>query len=660
MNKRFNLLIDTKRTGFNTVRGLKEGDNNSVLNITLVQNSIPFDLTGLTVRINYKRPDNKLFLQMVDVINPTEGEIKVNILTKVLETVGEVKADLSIFDKDNRKITSVTFNMFVDASIYRNDYIEPEDLDLIQSVYTEEEKRIRQEKAREKNEDIRKENEIAREIEENKRVKTEKIRQENENKRVESENIRADTESIRKSNETNRDEAEKIRQVNEKTRLENEKAREKNETKRIESENKRETQEVARQQGYTNMKNTIDSFDICEEYNPKKEYKKYNRVTFNGSSYESLKDSKGIDPTNTEHWICIAKKGKDGDGTGDMLKEVYDKNNNGIVDRAEVADSVEWSGIKNKPLTDKELENTKGTISAKSDTGEVTTPHDRQVNCSYRCKSAGSHTVISSSIASSANRNRSFIVNSSSCSTDFEASAIISSSKCITNGKSIIVASECVKDDGLQTIVGGYGYGEPSTKNKKWEISSYSGTIKATGAITGNSTFADFAEYFESTNGKAIPTGIIVTLDGDKIRPCRQGEEMLGVISETAGVLLNACGFHWQDRYLKNEFGGLVYEKKYDEETKQYIKVFKENLEHDMKEEYIAREDREEWNVVGLTGQVYVRIDETVVTGDFIKSDNLGRATKDDNPTYTRWRVMEVTTEYSDSKGYGVALVFIK
>ncbi|RXI57406.1 phage baseplate upper protein [Clostridium tetani] len=349
MEKKFDLLIDTKRTCFNAIRGLKEGDNNSVLNITLVQNSVPFDLTDLTVRINYKTPNNKLFLQMADVINPTEGEIKINVLTKVLNLAGEVKADLSVFDKDNRKITSVTFNMFVDASIYRNDYIEPEDLDLIQSVYTEEEKRIRQEKAREKNEDIRKEKEIARETEENKRVKTEKIRQENENKRVESENIRADTESIRKSNETNRDEAEKIRQVNEKTRLENEKSREKNETKRIESENKRETQEVARQQGYTNMKNNIDNFSVCEEYNPKKEYKKFNRVTFGGSSYECLKDCAGIEPSNAGYWICIAEKGKDGDGAGDMLKEVYDKNNNGIVDLAEKANSVEWENVKNKP-----------------------------------------------------------------------------------------------------------------------------------------------------------------------------------------------------------------------------------------------------------------------------------------------------------------------
>lgn len=163
MDKPFNLLIDTKRTGFNAVRGLKQGDNNSILNVTLVQNSVPFNLTGLTVRINYKRPDNKLFLQMVNIENATEGKIKINILTKVLENAGEVKADLSLFDKDNRKITSATFSMFVDSSVYRNDYIDKEDLDLIQSIWVEEDKRIKQENIREKNEESRVSNESIRE-----------------------------------------------------------------------------------------------------------------------------------------------------------------------------------------------------------------------------------------------------------------------------------------------------------------------------------------------------------------------------------------------------------------------------------------------------------------------------------------------------------------
>ncbi len=37
--------------------------------------------------------------------------------------------------------------------------------------------------------------------------------------------------------------------------------------------------------------------------------------------------------------------------TGDMLKSVYDTNNNGKVDSAEVADAVPWSGVSGKPAT---------------------------------------------------------------------------------------------------------------------------------------------------------------------------------------------------------------------------------------------------------------------------------------------------------------------
>lgn len=38
-------------------------------------------------------------------------------------------------------------------------------------------------------------------------------------------------------------------------------------------------------------------------------------------------------------------------GFGDMVKSVYDKNNNGKVDEAEKADSVPWSGVTGKPAT---------------------------------------------------------------------------------------------------------------------------------------------------------------------------------------------------------------------------------------------------------------------------------------------------------------------
>ncbi|HDI3055698.1 TPA: BppU family phage baseplate upper protein [Clostridium botulinum] len=328
MDKPFNLLIDTKRTGFNAVRGLKQGDNNSVLNVTLVQNSVPFNLTGLTVRINYKRPDNKLFLQMVNIENATEGKIKINILTKVLENAGEVKADLSLFDKDNRKITSATFSMFVDGSIYRNDYLEPEDLDLIQSIWVEEDKRIKQENARKLNEENRLSNESI-------RVENEENRKLEETKRVDSENIRVDNETGREKSEATRIENEKTRLENENQRKENEENRIAKESERMEAENKRIENETTRQQGYANIEDTINNFSVCEEYDSGKEYKKFNRVVYNGSCCECLKDCTNIYPVNKEYWILIAQKGKDGLGSGNMHTDTYDKNQNGIVDKAE-------------------------------------------------------------------------------------------------------------------------------------------------------------------------------------------------------------------------------------------------------------------------------------------------------------------------------------
>ncbi|BFN03922.1 peptidase G2 autoproteolytic cleavage domain-containing protein [Clostridium tetani] len=714
MNKQFDLLIDTKRTGFNTVRGLKEGDNNSVLNITLVQNSIPFDLTDLTVRINYKRPDNKIFLQMADITNAMEGKIKVNILTKVLEKVGEARADLSIFDKDNRKITSVTFSMFIDASIYRNDYIEPEDLDLIQDIYSKEKERqaseserIKEESRRIKQEINRQELEKRRENEEKERQASEKIRIENENKRIKSEENRKEFEGVRRLNEELR-----IKQESERNKEDSQRTY--REQDRIRAENIRIKNEAEREKTHEEVKEVVTNIGKIEPYNNDKAYKKLNRVTYNGSSYEALKDvPEDVMPTNEEYWICIAEKGKDGKGSGNMNTNTYDKNGDGVVDLAEKANSVEWSNIENAPnldeigkvksvngkvgevvlnakdistgrnktveqeLTDtrtvllnltnnklnestfndfkqnteSQLENTKGTISSYYPIINVSTHYERQVSASRD---------------SSAEGRWSQVIASDDCHTKHYKDVIIGSRNCIAKGKysnagAIILASDGVETTDTSYIVcGGYHRDDSSMKNKKWEINSKEGTIKATGAITGNSSLADFAEYFESIDRKAISTGTIVTLDGDKIRPCKENEEMLGVISETAGVLLNACGFHWQDRYQRNEFGGLIYEKIYDEESKQYITVPRENQEHDMKEEYIAREDREEWNVVGLTGQVYVRIDNIIQVGDFITSNNFGIATKDNNPTYIRWKVMKITTPYNEEKGYGVALVFIR
>lgn len=52
---------------------------------------------------------------------------------------------------------------------------------------------------------------------------------------------------------------------------------------------------------------------------------------------------------------------------GDMLKSIYDTNNNGKIDAAEIADSVAWSGVSGKPAAFPPSAHTHDVISVKPD-----------------------------------------------------------------------------------------------------------------------------------------------------------------------------------------------------------------------------------------------------------------------------------------------------
>ncbi|AFI27450.1 MULTISPECIES: peptidase G2 autoproteolytic cleavage domain-containing protein [unclassified Bacillus (in: firmicutes)] len=225
--------------------------------------------------------------------------------------------------------------------------------------------------------------------------------------------------------------------------------------------------------------------------------------------------------------------------------------------------------------------------------------------------------------------------------------------------QSSVIASYNTINPNSDSVALGWASGStPSSSNRKIEFHAKDGTIKASGSIKSSQTFSDYAEYFESLSGEKIPTGTLVTLEGDKIRPAKKGDFMLGVISETAGVILGESSFHWSGRYLKNDFGGYIYEKQKDANG-QIVMAPMENPDYKPDKNYASREERDEWNVVGLVGQVYVRCDSTVKAGDFIQAHNDGMATKAESPKQG-WQVMRVIKEFDKSKGYGVALVFIR
>src|SRR5699024_1641941 len=224
-----------------------------------------------------------------------------------------------------------------------------------------------------------------------------------------------------------------------------------------------------------------------------------------------------------------------------------------------------------------------------------------------------------------------------------------------------IVNSRGVKAPGNYHFLLGYGTDGAKYENTTIDMSTLSGNIKTKGTVSSGQNFGDYAEYFESQSGQEIPNGYIVTLDGRYIRKANSNDTPIGVISGTAGVILGDQMFHHKDKFLKDEFGVTLTEMQtkewQDDEGNWYSEEVDvpipnpDYVEYD--EDYKPRSERPEWNVVGLMGQVYTRIDSTVSNNDYIKP-NKGVGTKDNNNGF--YRVLEITTPYENEKGYGVAV----
>ena len=313
--------------------------------------------------------------------------------------------------------------------------------------------------------------------------------------------------------------------------------------------------------------------------------------------------------------------------------------------------------------------NIKGGTRIASTSGYVAEETAALIGTTADSKATGNKAVgIASSNVDVAGENSLIGAGSGNSKTEGYRDFIIGANNSITKGKEEnskgILASNAVLNDNNYSVIGGYGDGEtPSKANTKWSLDSITGEGKFAGPVTGSSSFSDYAEYFESLDGNPIPAGTIVTLQQGKIKPANKGERMKGVISKTAGAKLGQATYHWHGRYLYDDFGGLILEEK-------IVKIrddggtFREEVQMlplenpDFKEEllYQSREERPEWNIVGLLGQILIRIDESVREDDLVIA-NYGIATKSDNNQ--GYEVMEITKPYDESKGYGVALCFV-
>jgi hypothetical protein len=125
------------------------------------------------------------------------------------------------------------------------------------------------------------------------------------------------------------------------------------------------------------------------------------------------------------------------------------------------------------------------------------------------------------------------------------------------------------------------------------------GNAFADGTWTGGG--ADYAEFFEwadSNPDAEDRRGISVVLDGDKIREAQAGEDPIGVISGNPSVVGDAAWNKWSGKYLRDEFGTYILDENGDRQL---------NPAYDPDVEYISREQRPEWDCVGLMGKLRIR-----------------------------------------------------
>lgn len=175
---------------------------------------------------------------------------------------------------------------------------------------------------------------------------------------------------------------------------------------------------------------------------------------------------------------------------------------------------------------------------------------------------------------------------------------------------------------------------------------------KAYGTGTYGTSGADYAEYFEWTDGNLANEdrrGRFVTLEGNKIRYATfEDDYILGVVSAEPTIVGDIQSEIWHDMYLKDIYGSkLVEVVEVEETTNEDGKIIPAHTErrwvlnpdYNPDAKYISREERPEWAAIGIVGKLVVVDDGTCQVNGYCYPNVDGIATASNERT--NYRVME-------------------
>ena len=109
------------------------------------------------------------------------------------------------------------------------------------------------------------------------------------------------------------------------------------------------------------------------------------------------------------------------------------------------------------------------------------------------------------------------------------------------------------------------------------------------------SDFKDFAEYFESADGKKIDSSYLVALEGEKIRKAEKGTRFSELFPKLRTGARRCCVL-LERSVRKKRIRGTVYETVFH--GGEEIRIPKLNPDYDPSLEYVPRDSRDEWHVI--------------------------------------------------------------
>lgn len=110
------LVIDIDKKNSEVIQSVQYDSNTRFLHINLVSNSMPFDISGCSVKVSGIKSDNTGVFNNCTVLNAKEGFVEVELTEQINAVEGLVKCELKIYD-GRGVLTTKQFNINVTPSV---------------------------------------------------------------------------------------------------------------------------------------------------------------------------------------------------------------------------------------------------------------------------------------------------------------------------------------------------------------------------------------------------------------------------------------------------------------------------------------------------------------------------------------------------------------